>query len=72
MNHVLVTGTSGAIGGAIARELRARFPDSKLTLVDRDGERSEHLARELGGSARVEAQDLAKLDALPALVARAT
>jgi short-subunit dehydrogenase len=72
MNHVLVTGTSGAIGGAIARELRARFPDSKLTLVDRDGERSEHLAQELGGSARVEAQDLAELDALPALVARAT
>lgn len=70
MNHVLVTGTSGAIGGAIACELRARFPQSKLTLVDRDGEESERLARELGGSTRVEAQDLADLGALPALVSR--
>lgn len=70
--HVLVTGTSGAIGGAIARELRARFPRSKLTLVDRDGDASQRLASHLGGVTRVEQQDLAELESLPALVRRST
>jgi short-subunit dehydrogenase len=70
--HVLVTGTSGAIGSAIARELRGRFPSAKLTLVDRERDASERLATELGGTTRVEAQDLADLDGLPALVRRST
>jgi short-subunit dehydrogenase len=73
--HVLVTGTSGAIGSAIAREIRARAPRAKLTLVDVAVERSERLAEELsadGTSARVVACDLAKPDAIPAALRDAT
>lgn len=70
--HVLVTGTSGAIGAAIARELSARFPSAKLTLVDRERDASERLAAELGGGPRVEEQDLADVESLPALVRRST
>jgi short-subunit dehydrogenase len=69
--HVLVTGTSGAIGSAIARELRARRPEARLTLVDRAGEPSERLAAELGGAAASETAELSEIDTIPALVARA-
>ncbi len=68
--HVLITGTSGAIGSAIARELRRRRPEAKLTLVDRDGEASQRLKAELGQSALVHVVDLADLAALPELVSR--
>ena len=67
--HVLVTGTSGAIGGAVARELKKRRSGARLTLVDRDAAASERLAAELGAAAVV--ADLAKTDELPALVERA-
>ena len=69
--HVLITGTSGAIGGAVARELRARRPQARLTLLDRDGPRSARLAQELGGEVCVVAHNLADIEALPAIVARA-
>jgi short-subunit dehydrogenase len=69
--HVLVTGTSGAIGSAIARELRARRPRARLSLVDVGHAASEALARELGGDARAHGCDLARLDALPDLLADA-
>jgi len=67
--HVLVTGASGAIGGAIARELRARLPRARLSLVDVARGASDELAGELGGEVGVHACDLARLDALPPLVA---
>jgi short-subunit dehydrogenase len=69
--HVLVTGTSGAIGGALARELRSRFPHAKLTLVDRERVPSQRLADELGGRTHVEGIDLSELALVPALVQRA-
>lgn len=69
--HVLVTGTSGAIGGAVVRELRARRPRARVTLVDRDAAGSERLAAEVGGAARVIAADLTAIDALPGLLAGA-
>lgn len=70
-SHVLITGTSGAIGGAIARELRQRSPRARLTLVDKSGEESEKLKAELAGSALVHVVDLAELERLPELVIRA-
>jgi short-subunit dehydrogenase len=66
--HVLITGTSGAIGSAIARELRARRPRSRLTLVDRLGAPTEELRAELGERARTRIVDLAQHDAIPSLV----
>ncbi|MBK9001560.1 MAG: SDR family NAD(P)-dependent oxidoreductase [Myxococcales bacterium] len=67
--HVLITGTSGAIGGALARELAARRPRARLTLVDKVEAPSAELARELG-NARVEVADLSDVDAIPALLER--
>jgi short-subunit dehydrogenase len=68
--YVLVTGASGAIGGAIARELRARRPRCRLVLLDRDGAPAERLGQELGGDVRVEVCDLSNLEAIPALLER--
>ena len=45
---VLITGASGGIGGAIARELAWR--GASLILVNRDGDKLENLATELRGS----------------------
>lgn len=67
--HVLVTGTSGAIGGALAREMRARRPEARLTLLDKVEAASVELAKELG-DARLEVADLAAVDAIPELCAR--
>jgi len=66
--HVMVTGSSGAIGGALALELVARRPGARLTLVDKVAPPAE-LARELA-SARVEIVDLGDVAALPALLER--
>ena len=73
--HVLVTGTSGAIGSAIARKIRARAPGAKLTLLDVAIERSERLAEELSADrakARVVPCDLSKPAAIPAALRDAT
>ncbi len=64
-HHVLVTGAAGAIGGAIARALRAQWPEVALALLDRD--RADALAHELG-NASAHVVDLRDVDALPAVV----
>jgi short-subunit dehydrogenase len=66
--HVLVTGAAGAIGSALARGLRARFPAARLSLTDRQGPLLEGLAAELGAEAIV--ADLSEPGAVPALLAR--
>jgi short-subunit dehydrogenase len=60
--HLVVTGTSGAIGGALARALRRRHPRASMTLVDVATEKSEALAASLGGDVEVAACDLASSD----------
>ena len=66
--HVLITGTSGAIGGAIAREVRRRSASARLSFVDVEGTASEALAAELGGEVSCHARDLSDVDSLPSLV----
>jgi short-subunit dehydrogenase len=65
-HHVVITGAGGAIGSALARAMRAAWPDAELALVDR--EEPAQLAREVRGTAYV--ADLSDLEALPALVSR--
>jgi short-subunit dehydrogenase len=65
--RVLVTGAAGAIGAAIARAMRAAWPDARLVLLDRDAAAMEGLAREVG-AATTHGADLRELDALPELV----
>jgi dehydrogenase/reductase SDR family member 7B len=45
--HVVITGAAGAIGAALARAMRAAWPDVHLALVDRDAAALEVLAREV-------------------------
>ncbi len=65
--RVLVTGAAGAIGAAIARAMRAAWPEVRLALLDRDAASMAGLARELG-AATTHGADLRDVDALPALV----
>ena len=69
--HVLVTGAAGAIGGALARQLRALWPQARIALVDLESahEAVAALAASIGG-ATVYAADLRRVDALPELVDR--
>jgi short-subunit dehydrogenase len=71
LKHVLVTGAAGAIGGALARQMRAAWPEARLALLDVDARALESLARELG-NASVHVADLRDIDALPAVVERVT
>src|SRR5690349_25122835 len=64
--HVAITGAAGAIGSALARAMRAAWPDAELALVDRD--EPTGVAAEVGGTAY--ACDLANLDGLPGIVSR--
>lgn len=70
IEHVLITGAAGAIGGALARRMRAAWPEARLALLDRPQERAaiEALAGELG-NASVHGVDLRELDGLEAVVA---
>jgi 3-hydroxybutyrate dehydrogenase len=67
--HVLVTGASGAIGSALARAMRAAWPEVQLALVDREEAPLRALANELG-DATAHVADLRDLAALPQLVDR--
>ena len=57
--HLVVTGSSGAIGGALLRALRRRHPTARLSLVDVTEAPSRALADALGGEVAVLACDLA-------------
>ncbi len=61
-DHLFITGTSGAIGGALARAFRRRNPAARLTLVDVSDAPSRALATELGGEVEVTRCDLADSD----------
>jgi short-subunit dehydrogenase len=67
VKHVLVTGAAGAIGGAIARAMRAAWPDARLALLDLDDALLAPLAGELG-NAGTYAADLRDVDALPRVI----
>ncbi|HEY5952453.1 MAG TPA: SDR family NAD(P)-dependent oxidoreductase, partial [Kofleriaceae bacterium] len=67
--HILITGAAGAIGGALARAMRAAWPTARLALLDREQAPLRALADELG-TANEYLADLRELDALPALVAK--
>jgi short-subunit dehydrogenase len=66
--HVLVTGAAGAIGGALARAMRAAWPTTRLALLDRDASLVKRLADELG-NASAHGHDLRDITGLPKLVA---
>lgn len=69
--HVVVTGSSGAIGGAVAAELQRRHPRVKLTLVDRAPPPDDEFRNERSFRNYLTA-DLAHVAALPSLLERAT
>jgi len=71
LEHVLVTGAAGAIGGALARRMRVAWPSARLALLDRDTDALRTLAAELG-NASVHAVDLRELDKLPAVIDQVT
>jgi 3-hydroxybutyrate dehydrogenase len=70
VDHVLITGAAGAIGGALAKRMRSAWPNARLALLDRPQERAaiESLAGELG-NASVHGADLREVDRLEAVVA---
>ncbi|HEY4183325.1 MAG TPA: SDR family NAD(P)-dependent oxidoreductase [Kofleriaceae bacterium] len=59
--HVLITGAAGAIGSAIAREMRRVWPTTRFALLDRDAASMAELADELG-NATTHGADLARVD----------
>ncbi len=67
--RALVTGASGAIGGAIARHLHAQGASVVLSGTRRDA--LESLASELGANAHVAPCDLSDADAVGGLIATA-
>jgi short-subunit dehydrogenase len=67
VKHVLVTGAAGAIGGALARAMRAAWPEARLALLDLDAAAMQSLATELG-NATTHAADLRDVGRLPAVV----
>lgn len=69
--HIVVTGTSGSIGSALARALRRRHAGAHFTLIDVTEPASQRLAAELGGSADVVACDLSSSDEASAALDRA-
>ncbi|MGW4087297.1 SDR family NAD(P)-dependent oxidoreductase [Streptomyces sp. NPDC004822] len=66
MTHVLVTGASGGIGGAIAEAFAAQ--GAFLTLSDRDVDALHATASRIGAGAAIHAADLTGSDAATALV----
>ena len=68
--HVAITGAAGAIGGALARALRAAWPGVALALIDREDEPMRALAAALGGDVTLHVAELRALDTLPGLIDR--
>ncbi len=66
--HVLITGAAGAIGSALARAMRAAWPDARLALLDQDAAAAAALAGELGDAHAV-GVDLRDVDGLADVVA---
>ncbi|MCC6644704.1 MAG: SDR family NAD(P)-dependent oxidoreductase [Polyangiaceae bacterium] len=62
VGHLVITGTSGSIGAALARALRARHPGAAMSLLDVDLARSRALAGALGGDAVAVGCDLSSSD----------
>ena len=71
VKHVLVTGAAGAIGAALARQMRVAWPEARLALLDVDEQATGQLAREIG-NASVHVADLRDIDALPQVIERVT
>jgi short-subunit dehydrogenase len=72
-SHILITGAAGAIGAALAREMRAAWPTAALALLDRDEASLKALVDELStstGDAHAYVADLRDLDGLPAVFER--
>lgn len=69
--HLVITGTSGSIGAALARALRARHPRARLSLLDVSPGPSRALADALGGEARALECDLSSSDEAAAALGRA-
>ncbi len=73
-NHVLITGAAGAIGGALARRMRATWSRARLALLDRPQERAavDALAGELGNASvyGADLRDVVGLDRVIANVER--
>lgn len=69
-DRVLVTGAAGAIGGAIARAMRATWPSTELALLDQPAalDAVRAVAAELGAATAI-AADLRDVDALEAAIA---
>ena len=67
LKHILVTGAAGAIGSALARELRGVYPDARIALLDREAASMSALAAGIG-NASTHGIDLRDLAALPPLV----
>ncbi|HEY0255364.1 MAG TPA: SDR family NAD(P)-dependent oxidoreductase, partial [Kofleriaceae bacterium] len=63
--RIAITGAAGAIGGALAREMRRAWPACELALIDRDAPTA--LAAELG-PATAHAFDLREVDKIPAFI----
>lgn len=69
LEHILITGAAGAIGGATARRMRELWPTARLALLDRPQETTavDSLARELGNSS-VHGADLRAVERLDEVV----
>jgi short-subunit dehydrogenase len=65
VEHALITGAAGAIGGALARELHRRRPGLLLSLVDANAAGLNAQTAALGPASRGYRWDLAQPEALP-------
>jgi 2-hydroxycyclohexanecarboxyl-CoA dehydrogenase len=63
--HAVITGAAGAIGSAVARAMRAKWPAARLALVDRG---STHALAAALGNATAHVADLANIEALPGVL----
>lgn len=69
--HLLLTGASGSLGGALARALRKQNHGARFTLLEPREEAAQALASELGGAVQVLRCDLASHETIPAALEQA-